>query len=225
VAQQAFPLVVQGSEHLGRSRVEVLVSGLLLAHHVDLAEVIREVLGCHRLLGAPRHAGSKCVMSPVQRGETLEPGVTPGTKDFVDIPGSDEVPADMRKAVQRLDTLDAGKGLVDSVEVRAHHQGPARRERLGGEVDAEVGFEHRRRTGRVDVEAHGVRRDEDPQPPTVVRLSLQILEDLPARLVDMQMSRRGVAGADRFVERLEQQRDRFQRADEAALCDLEPFGS
>jgi len=36
VALEAFPLVVHGSEHLGRSRVEVLVCDLLLAHHVDL---------------------------------------------------------------------------------------------------------------------------------------------------------------------------------------------
>ncbi len=55
-----------------------------------------------------------------------------------------------------------------------------------------------------DVEADGVDRDEDPQPPAVVRLALHVFEHLPGGLVDVQVNRRGVAGADRLIERTEQ---------------------
>jgi hypothetical protein len=50
------------------------------------------------------------------------------------------------------------------------------------------------------MEHGGVRAEEDPQPPPVVRLAGQILEHSPARLVDMEVPCCRVAGPDGPIE-------------------------
>ena len=75
------------------------------------------------------------------------------------------------------------------------------------------------------MEHGGVRAEEDPQPPPVVRLAGQILEHSPARLVDMEVPCCRVAGPDGPIEGGQQHRQPLQDADEGPLGNLEAVGA
>jgi len=174
------------------------------------------VLGCAGFGGGHRR------VRHVQVGDPGDPGVPPRGEVGVGVPGPDEVPADVGPTPQGVDPVQAGQGLVDHEEVAGQHQAAPVGQRPGlavGGSDAELGVQHRVRAGGIHPEHDGVLGDEDPQPPRVAGLTLDLFVDPPRGLVGVHMCRGGVAGADRGLHRLQQTGQCLEHPGQGALGD------
>jgi hypothetical protein len=91
-------------------------------------------------------------------------------------------------------------------------------------VDAQLAGSDIGAAGGVHHEHGGGVGDEDPQPPPVAVLVLDVFEHLPGRLIGRHMTGLAAVRGDRLRPRRDQRRDLLQRPAQGARGHVEPVG-